>query len=38
MWLSGFTQTKLVYNMKIESFKHSGEKLFLWERPVLLHD
>ena len=31
LWLSGFTQTGLVYNLKIVSFKHSNEKVFLWE-------
>ena len=36
--LSGLTQTRLTYNIKIESFKHSDQKLFLWERLVLFHD
>ena len=38
MWLSGFTQTRLVYDIKIVSFKHNDHKLFLGEKLVLFYD
>ena len=38
MWLSGFTQTRLVYNIKIVSFKRSDQKLFFGEKSGLFYD
>ena len=38
MWLSGFTQTRLVYNIKIASFRRSDQKLFFGEKSGLFYD